>query len=109
MIDASQLSRAVLEDALGQIADRLFLDINPVGCPAELRDQDVYNPDKDWDIDDLEFIAGLLRTAGLAPDRLGDQPPRDDPPAASGPHPRCRPAPAGRVAAPRPCDLRSQP
>lgn len=28
MKDVRELSRAVLEDALGQIADRLFLDIN---------------------------------------------------------------------------------
>jgi hypothetical protein len=44
MKDISQLSRAALEDTLGQIVDRLFLDINPVDCPAELRDQEVYNP-----------------------------------------------------------------
>ena len=74
MNDVSRLSRPVLEDALGQIVDRLFLDLNPLDCPPELRDQDLYNPEKEWDIDDLEFIAELLRTAGLAPDRLGDKP-----------------------------------
>ncbi len=69
MKNLSRLTRAVLEDALGQIVDRLFLDINPLDCPAELRDQEIYNPEKDWDLDDLDFIAGLLRTAGLAPNR----------------------------------------
>ena len=74
MNDVSKLTREALEDTLGQIVDRLFLDLNPLDCPAEVRDQDLYNPEKEWDIDDLDFIAGLLRTAGLAPDRLGDEP-----------------------------------
>ena len=74
MNDVSKLTREALEDTLGQIVDRLFLDLNPLDCPAELRDQDLYNPEKEWDIEDLDFIAALLRTAGLAPDRLGDQP-----------------------------------
>jgi hypothetical protein len=74
MNDVSRLSRAALEDTLAQIVDRLFLDLNLLDCPAELRDQDIYNPDKEVDIDDLDFIAALLRTAGLAPDRLGDEP-----------------------------------
>jgi hypothetical protein len=73
MNDVSRLSRAALEDTLAQIVDRLFLDLNPLDCPAELRDQDLYNPEKEVDIDDLDVIAELLRTAGLAPDRLGDQ------------------------------------
>jgi hypothetical protein len=79
MNDVSSLARAALEDALGLIVDRLFLDLNPLDCPAELHDQDVYNPGKEWDIDDLDFIAQVLRTAGLAPDRLGDEP--SSPPA----------------------------
>lgn len=74
MNDVSRLSRATLEDTLAQIVDRLFLDLNPLDCPAGLRDRDVYNPEKEVDIDDLDVIADLLRTAGLAPDRLGDEP-----------------------------------
>ena len=74
MNDVSRLSRAALEDTLAQIVDRLFLDLNPLDCRAELRDQDVYNPEKEVDIEDLDFIADLLRTAGLAPNRLGDEP-----------------------------------
>ena len=74
MNDVSKLTREALEDTLAQIVDRLFLDLNPLDCPAELLDRDVYNPAKEWDIDDLDVIAELLRTAGLAPDRLGDEP-----------------------------------
>ena len=74
MNDVSKLTREALEDTLAQIVDRLFLDLNPLDCPAELLDRDVYNPEKEVDIDDLDVIAELLRTAGLAPDRLGDEP-----------------------------------
>jgi hypothetical protein len=74
MNDVSKLTREALEDTLAQIVDRLFLDLNPLDCPAEMLDRDIYNPAKEWDIDDLDVIAELLRTAGLAPDRLGDEP-----------------------------------
>jgi hypothetical protein len=80
MKDVSQLSRRSLENIVGQIVDRLFLDINPPGCPPERRDCDVYNPAKEWDIDDLEVIADLLAAEDLAPEQLGDEP---APPAAA--------------------------
>jgi len=76
MKHVSQLSRRALEDALGQIIDRLFLDANTPDCPPRLRGQEVYDPDKEWSADDLEFIGGLLSTFGLAPGRLGDGPAR---------------------------------
>jgi hypothetical protein len=74
MNDVSKLTREALEDTLAQIVDRLFLDLNPLDCPTEMLDRDIYNPAKEWDIDDLDVIADLLRAAGLAPDRLGDAP-----------------------------------
>ena len=74
MKDVSQLSRRSLENIVAQIVGRLFLDINPPGCPPELRDCDVYNPDKEWDIDDLGVIADLLTAEDLAPEHLGDEP-----------------------------------
>jgi hypothetical protein len=72
--DVTHLSQHILQDIVAQIVDRLFLDLNPPGCPAQLRDSDVYNPDKDWQLDDLEFIADLLHAAELAPEVLGDEP-----------------------------------
>jgi hypothetical protein len=80
MKDVSQLSRRSLENIVAQIVGRLFLDINPPGCPPERRDCDVYNPDKEWDIEDLEGIAELLAAEDLAPKHLGDEP---GPPAAA--------------------------
>jgi len=74
MKDVSQLSRGSLENIVGQIVDRLFLDLNPLDCPPELLDCDVYNPAKECDIDDLEFIADLLAAEELAPEHLGDEP-----------------------------------
>lgn len=81
MLDVTHLPLPVLQDIVGQIVDRLYLDLNPVDCPAELRDCDVYNPDKDWQIDDLDFIAELLHAADLAPEVLGDEP---QPPGSPG-------------------------
>jgi hypothetical protein len=78
MRDVRQLSRLALENLAGQIVDRLFLDVDPPGCPAEFRDREVYNPDKDCDLDSLEFIADLLRDEELAPEFLGDEPPPGD-------------------------------
>jgi hypothetical protein len=74
MYDVTHLPLHTLQDIVGQIVDRLFLDLNPPRCPAELRDCDVYNPDKDWQLDDLEFISELLHAAELAPEVLGDKP-----------------------------------
>jgi hypothetical protein len=77
MRDVRQLSRLALENLAFQLVDRLFLDIDPPGCPAELRGREVYNPDKEWDLDSLDFIADLLRDEELAPEFLGDEPPPD--------------------------------
>jgi hypothetical protein len=74
MKDIAHASRDALEDLVQLIVDRLFLDINPLGCPPQLCDQEVYNPDKDWDIDDLAYIAELLQAGDLAPEFLGDAP-----------------------------------
>ncbi len=74
MKNITHVSRNALEDIVQQIVDQLYLDINPLGCPPQLHDQEVYNPDKDWDIDDLAFIAELLQGEELAPEFLGDAP-----------------------------------
>lgn len=41
MLDVTHLPLPVLQDIVGQIVDRLYLDLNPLDCPAELRDCDV--------------------------------------------------------------------
>jgi hypothetical protein len=74
MRDITRVSRHALEEIVRQTIDRLYLDINPPGCPRERRDHELYNPDKDWDIDDLAFIAELLRAEDLAPEFVGDEP-----------------------------------
>jgi hypothetical protein len=74
MIDVTQLSRAALENIVRLLVDRLYLDLNPPDCPAELEDCEVYNPEKPWHVDDLEFIADLLTSAELTPEFLGDAP-----------------------------------
>jgi hypothetical protein len=51
----SQMSRAQLVDALGQIVDLWFLDT------------DGYSVDKELDADHLEFMTRLLERVGLAP------------------------------------------
>ena len=74
MKNLSRVSRDTLEQIVQQVIDRLYLDINPPGCPRKLRDCEIYNPDKFWNIDDLAFIAELLQAEGLAPEFLDDVP-----------------------------------
>jgi hypothetical protein len=74
MNSISETPRDALADIVQRIVDRLYLDLNPPGCPAELCDREVYNPDKVWDPDDLAFVAELLQAEDLIPEFLGDVP-----------------------------------
>jgi hypothetical protein len=65
MTEPSELSRAELEEIVGQIQGLLWLDL--------VADEETWNPDKEWnwDWDTLEYMAGVLEEAGLRPDREG--------------------------------------
>jgi hypothetical protein len=60
-----KLSVDQLRDIIDGIRDILWLDLEG--------DQDVYNPEKDWDLDTLECAAGTLEHAGLRPARTEDR------------------------------------
>lgn len=74
MKSISDTSPDALAEIVRLIVDRLYLDFNPPACPPELCDREVYNPDKEWDIDDLAFVAELLQGEELIPEFLGDAP-----------------------------------
>ena len=55
-----KLSVKELRDIVEDIRDILWLDV----CP----DRDFYNPDKEWDSETIEYVAGTLEDAGLRPE-----------------------------------------
>jgi hypothetical protein len=56
------LSRAELEEIVGQIQGLLWLDL--------VADEETWNPDKEWNRETLEYVAGVLEDAGLRPERM---------------------------------------
>ena len=52
-----KLSLRQLRDIVEGIRDILWLDIDS--------DRDFYNPDKEWDCETIEYVAGTLEDAGL--------------------------------------------
>jgi hypothetical protein len=54
-----KLSLRQLRDIVEGIRDILWLDIDD--------GRDFYNPEKSWDWDTLEFVAGTLEDGGLRP------------------------------------------
>ena len=55
-----KLSLRQLRDIVEGIRDILWLDIDEGG--------DVFNPDKEWDSETIEYVAGTLEDAGLRPE-----------------------------------------
>jgi hypothetical protein len=54
-----KLSLRQLRDIVEGIRDILWLDYD--------RDRIVLNPEKEWDFETIEFVAGTLEDAGLRP------------------------------------------
>jgi hypothetical protein len=59
--EVMKLSLGQLRDIVEGIRNILWLDIEP--------HRDFYNPDKTWDWETLEYVAGTLEDAGLRPAR----------------------------------------
>ena len=57
--EVMKLTIKQLRDIVEGIRDILWLDIYP--------DRDFYNPDKEWDCETIEYVAGTLEDAGLRP------------------------------------------
>ncbi len=56
-----QLDRTDLENIVGQLQEAMYLE------PGEDDDTFVWNPEKEWTIEILDLIAGLLADHGLVP------------------------------------------
>lgn len=57
--EVMRLSVKQLRDIVDGIRDILWLDLD--------QGRDFYNPDKEWDCETIEFVAGTLEDAGLRP------------------------------------------
>jgi hypothetical protein len=57
----SDLARDELIRIVEQMQAVLYLGLNSVG-------EDFWNPNKEWDGETIEHVAGVLSDAGLAPD-----------------------------------------
>jgi hypothetical protein len=56
-----KLSLRQLRDIVEGICEILWLDFDG--------DRFVHNPDKEWDCETIEYVAGTLEDAGLRPER----------------------------------------
>jgi hypothetical protein len=61
MLNPSDLTREQLIDVVTQVRNLLWREFN------EGTDVESLNPDKEWDGETLEYVAGVLEDYGLAP------------------------------------------
>jgi len=66
----SDLSHESLVEIVELARDGLYLIEREPGD----REAGYYDPDKDWEIDTLSDLAGVLNKHGLVPEFLGDEP-----------------------------------
>ena len=62
----NQLSTAEMEQIIGDIQALLWLDLT--------KDDDCWEPDKEWDCETLEYVAAVLEDHGLRPDEEFSEP-----------------------------------
>jgi hypothetical protein len=61
MIEPNELSREQLINVVTQIRNLLYMDIDPSS------DADFLNPEKEWDGETIEYIAGVFEDFNLVP------------------------------------------
>ena len=71
MKNTSDLSRDQLANLVAQIQGILWLDLGGEGAPS--KNAEWWNPDKDWDSETVEAIAGQLAKVGLRPAGKGEK------------------------------------